>query len=198
MRMTTLAEIDREIRRLSGENALSRPFLCSGSPIGCDVAEVGINPGTDTPLWPFWDVNSGCDKKGWLCEYIKKHGRLKPTRDRIEVLARALAPLRLLELNLYHHYSPNLDSLEREHRDTALFDYLFRVTKPRLLLVHGDKPATHLVRLLGVTIPKGVFVPANYQGERIEVYRAERHFAYVSREYVTDIAGVIKAHLAAT
>jgi hypothetical protein len=196
--MTTLAEIDREIRRLTGENGLSRPFLCTGSPVGCDVAEVGINPGTDTPFWPYWNVQSGCDKDGWLGAYIQRHGRLKPTRDRIEVLAQSLAPLRLLELNLYHHFSPNLDSLASEHRDTALFDYLLRITKPRVLLVHGDKPAKHLGNLFGVPIPKSAFVRTNYLGQTIDVYRAERHFAYVSRDYVVRVALAIRTHLCDT
>src|SRR4051794_23235654 len=97
--------IDTEIRRLTGANPLSRPFLCDGSPVGCKVAEVGINPGTDTPFWPYWSVEGGCDKRGWLDDYMRRHGRLKSTRDRLEVLCRALAPVRCLELNLYHHYS---------------------------------------------------------------------------------------------
>jgi hypothetical protein len=67
--VTTLVEIDREIRQLTSENALSRPFLCTGSPIGCDVAKVGINPATDTPFWPNWNVRLGCDKQGWLHDY---------------------------------------------------------------------------------------------------------------------------------
>ncbi len=194
--MTTLVEIDREIRQLTSENALSRPFLCTGSPIGCDVAEVGINPATDTPFWPHWNVRSGCDKQGWFRDYRQRHGRLKPTRDRIEVLARSLAPLQLLELNLYHHFSPSLKDLAREHRDTALFDYLMKIAKPHVLLVHGNKPSTHLEDLLGVVLPKGKFTSAIYQGETLEVYRSERHFAYVSREYVASVANEIKAHLA--
>lgn len=192
--MTTLSDIDREIRRLTGEDPLSRPFLCAGSPIGCDVAEVGVNPGTDTPFWPYWNVESGCDKEGWLRDYLGRNGRYKPTRDRIEVLARGLAPLRLLELNLFHRYSRSEATLAREHRETALFDYLVQVAKPRLLLVHGDKPAMHLAGVLGIAIPKGTFVPAAYDGRVIEVYRAERHFAYVSRAYVEEIARDIKRH----
>jgi hypothetical protein len=48
--LCTLHGIDREIRRITGAAAQSRPFLCRGSPLGCEVAEVGINPRTDTPF----------------------------------------------------------------------------------------------------------------------------------------------------
>jgi len=195
--MTTLEDIDREIRRLTGENDLCRPFLCPGSPIGCEVAEVGINPGTDTPFWPYWNVQSGCDKEGWLSDYLQRHGGLNPTRDRIEVLARNLAPLRLLELNLYHHYSPDLNSLGREHRDTELFDYMLEIANPRILVVHGDKPAKHLECLLGVSLPKTQFTPAAYRGKLVDVYRAIRHFKSVSRNYIASIADEIKKRLGA-
>jgi hypothetical protein len=193
--MTTIVEIDRQIRQLTSENSLSRPFLCTGSPLGCDVAEVGINPATDTPFWPYWSISSGFDKQRWLSDYRQRHGRLKPTRDRIEVFAKSLAPLRLLELNLYHHFSPSFKDLSREHRDTALFDYLMKIAKPRVLIVHGDKPSTHLEDLLGVVLPKSKFTSAIYQGETLQVFRSKRHFAYVSRDYVVSVAGEIKSHL---
>jgi len=196
--MTTrahLQDIDLTIRSLTGESDRSRPFLCTGSPIGCEVAEVGINPAVNTPFWPFWSTASGCNKEGWLQDY-EKSGRRKPTRDRIEVLVRNLDPLRLLELNLYHRISPRLEDLEKDHRDPALFNYLLTTCKPKVLLVHGQKPTTHLEKLFGVQLPRGKFTSVVYQGGSLEVFRAERHFAYVSRDYVVSVAQEIKAHLA--
>lgn len=97
-RMTSLTLIDRQIRRLTAEEPTCRPFMCDGSPIGCEVVQVGINPSTITPFWPYWNPVTGCDKPGWLAEYIRLRGRLMPTRDRIETLHGALRPLRCLEL----------------------------------------------------------------------------------------------------
>lgn len=193
--MCTLLEIDREIRRITGAAAQSRPFLCRGSPLGCDVAEVGINPGTDTPFWPYWNSENGCDKDGWLADYVSRNGRLKPTRDRIEVLCKALLPLKCLELNLYHHHSPSQALLAKEHQDTSLFDFMLHVAKPRILLVHGSKPIEHLSRLLGSRIAKGRFTPASYRGTPFEVFAADRHFAYVSRDYVASVAALIKERI---
>lgn len=189
-------EIDREIRRLTGEEPLSRPFLCHGSPIGCEAAEVGINPGTDTPFWSHWSIKTGCNKEGWLADYRERNdGRLKPTRDRIEFLCQALEPLRCLELNLYHHYSQNEVSLAREHRDTGLFDFMLKAVRPRVLLVHGRKPVGHLERILDISIVKDRFTSALYRGLSIEVFAAERHFSRVSREYVRSVGAQIKARV---
>jgi hypothetical protein len=102
----------------------------------------------------------------------------------------------LLELNLYPHFSPSLKNLARKHRDTALFEYLLKIAKPRVLLVHGNKPSAHLEKLLGVELPKDKFTPATYKGETLEVYRSKCHFSRVNREYVASIAGEIKSHLA--
>jgi hypothetical protein len=69
---------------------------------------------------------------------------------------------------------------------------MLQVAKPRILLVHGSKPIKHLSRLLGSPIVKGRFTPASYRGSSFEVFAANRHFAYVSREYVSSIAALIK------
>lgn len=55
-----------------------------------------------------------------------------------------------------------------------------------------------MVALLGIALPKGEFISAEYHGEEIKVYRAARHFAYISRKYVREIANEIKTHLAGT
>lgn len=196
--MMTHEQIDSEIRRLTGESELSRPFLCSGSPIGCDVAEVGINPGTDTPFWPYWSIDSGCDKYEWINEYRKrKAGKRTPTRDRIEELCIELQPLRCLELNLYHHYSPSEASLAPHHRNTEVFDFMLKVAKPQVLLVHGAKPLKYLQRVLGIkSIEEDHFTPAVYHGTRLEIFAAKSHFRRVEKKYVKSIAAMIKTPVA--
>ena len=188
-RLHSLEEIDRRIRQLTGESPISRPFLCNGSPLGCQIAQVGINPGTDTPFWPYWNTVTGFNKKDWLSHYLNQRGKLGSTRDRIELLCDALAPLRCLELNLYHHYSKSEAKLEQEHRNTKLFDFMLQSVRPRLLVVHGNSPIRHLERVLEVAIEKEKFNAARIPGTsiRLEVFAAKRHFAYVSREYVTTL-----------
>lgn len=86
------------------------------------MAQVGINPGSDTPFWPHWSVETGCDKQGWLRDYrFRKAGKRTPTRDRIELLNEVLRPYKILELNLYHQFSASEASLAADHKSTALF-----------------------------------------------------------------------------
>lgn len=193
--MPTLAEIDRKIRLFSNEGDSSRPFLCHGSPIGCKVAIVGINPATKTPFQKYWNVETGFNKDGWLAEYMQQHGRLMPTRDRIERLCRALAPLRCLELNLYSHPSRNEAELPRRHRNTELFEFMLSVAKPQVLIVHGDSPNKHLSRLLGTSLRKSLFTSAKCFGHAVDVFAAERHFCLVSHKYVEDIGEIIRKRI---
>lgn len=190
--MSVVLQIDREITRYFVEGEPSRPFLCDGVPVGCEVAIVGINPATDTPFWPYWNSESGFDKQAWLDDYKTRHGRLKPTRDRLEIFCAALSPARCVELNLYIHASQNEASLAKNHRRSEFFEFMLAKIEPRVLVVHGNTPIRHLSRLLEVTLEKGRFTTVNWSGHAVEVFAAERHFAYVSREYASKVAAIVR------
>lgn len=196
--MQTLAQIDKQIRLLTGEHPESRPFICSGSPLGCDIAEVGINPGTPTPFWPHWSTAQGFSKEAWLKDYLSRHGKFGPTRRNIDLFAQSLHPMRSVELNIYDRFSPRLGDLPASLRKTEVFDYLLGALRPKLVLVHGDDPAEYLGRLLGVSPEKDAFVPVEYQGVRLELFQATRHFMKVSKEYVREVASIFyrRAHVA--
>ncbi len=191
-------EIDQAIRRLSAEHPASRPFICAGSPMGCDVALVGINPATDTPFWPYWHKETGFDRSGWLADYARRHaGKRTPTRNRIEQLVIELTPLRLIELNLYSMPSASEVELPLEHRCTDLFDYMLVSTRPRVLLVHGKSPRKHLEKLLMCRLTVDEFTSCIYRGSPLLVFAAERHFAYLpgGSAAVTKIAARITERL---
>jgi len=63
--MLTLEDFDKKIRELP-EHHEARPFLCEGSPIGCKIFLIGLNPSTPISFWPYWSVEYGCKKKEWL------------------------------------------------------------------------------------------------------------------------------------
>lgn len=192
------AAFDRDIRTLTMESPTSRPFLCQGSPFGCDIAEVGINPGTDTPFWHFWDDRGQFDKLRWLEEYRRrKGGQRTPTRDRIELFNAAVRPFRVIELNLFHEYSPREAALPKEHRTTELFDFLLAALKPRLLFVHGSKPRQHLERKFGVTLPNDTFTQIRDGDVSFTIFTASKHLAFVKGgdDYVREAARRIKEYL---
>ena len=169
MTVHSVQEIDATIRRLTGEDPECRPFLCDGSPVGSEVFLVGINPGTDTPFWPHWQVPKGCDKKEWLEDYKRRHLRLKPTRKRIEILMEAISPIKCLETNVFAKCSPDEQSLSEDGRDTAVFDYLLVNIHPKVIFIHGRSGIRHAEQLLKANLPKEQFTPVLYEGHKMEV-----------------------------
>ncbi len=176
------------MRSLLNPAWVARPFLCDGSPLDCSVAQVGINPGTDTPFWEYWSASTGLDKTQWLADYVHRHGKLGPTRDRIELFNEAIAPSRCIELNLYPYYSKSLADLSRDRRDNRMFRYLLSLIKPRVIIVHGNEPILEMEKFFGVALERDSFVMVQSEVAFIDVYAAKRHFAYVSRQYIVEVA----------
>jgi hypothetical protein len=193
----TLTEIDRRIRALTGEHPESRPFVCTGSPVGCAVAEIGINPGTPTPFWNHWSVESGFNKTAWLQEYIRLHGKYGPTRRNIDLFCESLQTVRCIELNLYDRFSPRSADLPQSLRRTDVLDAMLQLVKPRLVLIHGEAPAGHLSQLLNVQLKKDAFVKVRYRGNELEVLQAKCHFMKASKEYVRQLAETFAKRAAA-
>lgn len=186
--MKTPHQLDRTLRQLTGEHPESRPFVCTGSPYGCEVAEIGINPGTPTPFWSRWTPETGFDKAGWLRDYLDKHKKFGPTRRNIDLFCEALHPVRCIELNVYDRFSPRLNDLPKELRRTEVVNFMLDAVRPRLILVHGDEPANYLSRLFATPVAKEVFTPVQYGGVQFEVFQAKCHFMKTSKEYVRNLA----------
>lgn len=170
-------EFDAAIRRLTLESPNARPFLCHGLPWPADAMLVGLNPGSGTPFWPYWNADTGCDKAAWLADYLKRHGRFGPTRKRIELLFRELEGYRCVECNLFAAPSRRLSDLPAALRSTALFDYLLETIRPRLVFVHGSEAVRHLRDKLGIALTSDSPEPVNGGNWRGIVY-ATRHLSY--------------------
>jgi len=168
-----LSEFDRTIRELTGEHPEARPFLCEGSPFGCDVFLVGLNPVTPTPFWPYWRLPYGCHKKEWLGDYrdylVRSGDRGSPTRERIESIFKGVAPVRCLETNVFPYRSPNQGSLTINQRDPRVLDYLLRVLAPKVVFAHGGCAVTHFERLTGRPLPHDEFTSVTLSGIRMEI-----------------------------
>lgn len=136
--MKDLIELNEHLRKYTRFEPAGRPFLCEGSPFGCEVFLVGINPATSTSFWEYWSVETGCDKSGWIKKYLENHGgKFKPTRRRIELFFETASPLKVLETNIFPFPSEREKDLDPIYRDTALFDYLVEEIRPKLILGHG-------------------------------------------------------------
>lgn len=175
--MPSNEEISAELRKLLREDIVSRPFLCKGSPIGCEVVLIGINPATETPFWEFWDEN-GCDKEAWLRKYLELEGTYSPTRKRIEFIVDELAPeVKALELNLFPYSSPRESKLPKELRDRRVFDYVLTLADPKLMFVFGASPTKELSAVLGCPLAFRAYTRVSYGGKSFDVY-VDHHLSF--------------------
>lgn len=179
--MPSNVDITQALRELLRADIPSRPFLCSGSPVGCEVVLLGINPATTTPFWDYWSED-GCNRAAWLQDYLRREGRFKPTRKRIEIVVETLAPeVRVLELNLFPYSSPREHKLADELRDRRVFDYVMSLADPKLVFVFGNTPTRELAELLGSALPLRQYTPVTLGGKAFEVY-VDKHLSYQWRD----------------
>jgi len=149
--MNDILTIDRNVRSLTHERADSRPFLCEGNPFGARIMIAGLNPGSNTPFWPYWSPTKGCNKKAWLNDFSKYTGGEK-TRTAIELFIDALSPVKYIETNLYHIWSKNEASLKKTDRDSSVFEYLLKVISPKYLVTHGYCVKEKIETLCGIAL----------------------------------------------
>lgn len=197
---SSLVEMERGLRTLLDKGEFARPFLCSGSPFGCEVAIVGINPRTSTPFWPYWSADRGFDKAAWLAEYKAVPGNARnQTRPRIELLLNELHPIRCLELNIYSSPTPDERSLTLKQKDSRVFEYMLEAVRPRLLFAFGMKPARALAAFLGVEpFTRGVPSQCSFRSETITVL-AETHLSRGwSYQRVKELAQTLRSRMDAS
>lgn len=177
---------DKRLRELTNEAPLARPFLCEGLPMGYKVFLVGINPSKTAPFWPHWDVTTGCNKQEWLNHYLDiNDGRYSPTRKRIEILFKALSPIRCLETNIFTMPTPRATDLAASDRDTGVFDFLLETVRPRVVFVHGKPAVKHLCKLTQTCLPYGEFTTVKFRGVKFDVIAGHHlswHWSYAQVE----------------
>jgi hypothetical protein len=156
----TLAAFEDTLRSLLDGAPDARPFVCHGSPFECDVFIVGTNPATcSVPFWSFWETGRGFNYEAWLSEYIRlrqesegqrKRPALSPTRRMISRLTQAIHKAthhRVLETNVFATPSRRASELDRDAKDTRVFEFLLHVLRPQVVVVHG-REARELVPVL--------------------------------------------------
>jgi len=125
------------------DNPKSRPFVCDGNPLDCQVFIVGYNAATEmkSEFWDYWDEESGFNKKKWLEVYEaerKTSGKLRtsPTRERINRISNGAKTF--LETNIYFIPTSKEKDLKSKDKGT-IFKFLIEEIKPKVVLLHGRK-----------------------------------------------------------
>ncbi|EIZ9933130.1 hypothetical protein ACEV76_09450 [Vibrio parahaemolyticus] len=173
--MTSLADLDKLIQDTVSNFPGSRPLLCNGNPLECDILLVGINPSTSSDFFKYWLQESGFNKTAWLEDYLAKHGKLKPTRSRIEIFEDAVKPLKVVETNVYSSASSRESDLHDLKRNRDFFEKIIGMLSPKLVLCYGKTANLAVEELLGVPIVKGEFLSSSALSFEI---RYENHFSY--------------------
>lgn len=192
----THSEFANQLRAIAGEGA-GWPFVCDGSPFDCQIAVVGINPATDVPLWPHWSDGAGVNRAGWLQDYLSRYQKYTRTRACYERLVKAIAPARVLETNIIHHYSARERDLPKELRKrTEVFNYLIETLKPKILLVHGRSAVRHLQDLTSTSFERGKFTPVRYTNDVVFDVISHYHLSYqLSFEKVDELGEKLRRRL---
>jgi hypothetical protein len=165
-----LIQFDQGLRQIF-QSTESWPFVCDGSPLSCTAFLVGINPRMPVPFWPFWSESFGFHKDDWIEKYRSQTGgKFSNTREYIELLLETLAPIRCLETNLYHNWSPRLKDLPKTDRRTDVFDFLLRTIEPRLLFVHGRPAICYLEKRTACVLKLGQLQQVVLDGRSVSVF----------------------------
>jgi len=144
----------------------SRPFVCEGDPLACEVFIVGFNAATEmeASFEDFWSDKNGFDKKKWYEAYVKER-KAKPlvppktrrntisnTRQRIEWIISTSKPYSCLETNLYSKATETAKELESADRRTAIFEFLLKEIKPKVLFLHGVEVRKEFEKLYSLNL----------------------------------------------
>jgi hypothetical protein len=162
---------EKELRSLVGDAKGMRPLLCEGNPLTCAVALVGANPRTTTPFWRFWNGERGMDRRSWIDEYLKQHGKFERSRSAIERFIPKVEA-RVVELNAYADWSNRLADLEHARRTSEVLAFVLRSVRPKVIICAGK----HAQRAIDEVGPR-----------RSTVFE-EKHFIYWGRTSERDLA----------
>ncbi|GAB3171173.1 hypothetical protein [Telluribacter humicola] len=132
----------------------SRPFVCNGSPLSCEVFIVGFNPATemDKPFWSYWSDTEGFDKCTFMEDYRLKRGLQEPigVRARIERIVNRIPNLSCLETNICSKPAKTAAGLASTDRKTEIFRSLLESIRPSLVYVHSNEPIKYFRTLTGL------------------------------------------------
>ena len=200
-----LRRFREHIQSLIGNEEPMRPFNCDGRPYDCKAFVVGINPASSIPFWKFWSDESGFDRTAWV-ECYRQHRFSKPlksdrvrcqpisnTRQRIDWIVEAAAPVKILETNLYALPTKRAAELGNGDRDSEAFRFLIAEISPSLILLH-EKEVHHQFRKLYGYAPTSGFQKASIRG-RETIVAAVPHLSRASRARAIELGQGIRSSI---
>lgn len=151
-----------------------RPFVCTGSPLDCEIMMVGFNPSRDMGLATFderiWSDKTGFDREQFVeyYDYVGyQQGESKWRRNHMfqQNLIDELPDYPVLETYLYSAINSRKSALSNEYRTTAIFDWLVKVIKPKLIVTQNSDVIKYFERVTDTLLRRNEFNVAIYQGQ---------------------------------
>ena len=172
-----LERFERRLRAVMERRDDLRPFVCSGSPLECEIFIVGYNPATEMSrsFWSFWDPATGFDKDAWFQAYREeraarplregktRRNAVSNTRHRIDWIVEGASPISCLETNLYGAATEQARDLSAARQDTTVFDFLVQEIRPKVILLHGADAHRYMAQRLGQALEPGQFTTAQVE-----------------------------------
>ncbi|NNH37608.1 hypothetical protein [Acinetobacter terrae] len=158
---TSLNNFYLELKKLV-DGELIRPFVCNGNPLKTDILIIGFNPATETDnFWDYFDDKVGFHKELWLETYKNKRKKSKKTelsntRRVIEWINKDLeefeSNLIITETNIYSFPTRKKSDLNKNDRNTEIFDYLMFNLNPKVIITHGVDVERY-IKVMNLNIP---------------------------------------------
>lgn len=149
-----------------------RPFVCTGSPLACEIMMVGFNPSRNVDVELFdpriWNDETGFDREQFV-EYYDLAGyqqdESKWSRNHIfqQNLIDELPTYPVLETYLYSSITPKKGMLSNEQRRTDIFDWLVDIVQPKLIVTQNSDVSKYFERITGQILTRNAFNTVNYR-----------------------------------
>lgn len=173
----SLSEFSTTLRSLLANRPLSRPFICNGSPLDCQVMLVGFNAATpmQAGFLDFWSDQEGFDFSAWQQVYMterqaKGKTAYSATRRNLNRLQTAItlpsaSGSAILETNIFDHPSANKKLLLKTQQDTQIFDFLLHSVQPKIVISHGKDANQYLATRYQQQVNQDHWVELTHQGQ---------------------------------
>lgn len=149
-----------------------RPFVCSGSPLACDIMMVGFNPSRNVDVGLFdpriWHDKTGFDREQFVELYDLagyQQGEAKWSRNHIfqQNLIDELPTYPVLETYLHSSITPKKAMLSDTQRSTEVFDWLVQTVQPKLIVTQNSNVSKYFERMTGQILERNAFNTVNYR-----------------------------------
>jgi len=200
----SLSEFSDSLRNLLADRPLSRPFICRGSPLDCQVMLVGFNAATpmQAGFLDFWSDHEGFDFKAWQQAYVAErqakgkaaHSATRRNLNRLQtaVTAPNVSGSAILETNIFDYPSANKKQLLKTQQDTQIFDFLLHSVQPKIVISHGKDANQYLANRYQQQVNQDNWVELTHQGQTFCWYAT----SHLSRGWSYDKLDALGQHIA--